>query len=210
MAIFEWAPLMNGNIWKWCWMWYSETSAPSPEGAKCSIRPGKRWLESKIELALQDVRGSFQLDAEIRPPRSLLGGTPMRWTSSTKTHKGPRWQANPTLASVNKGSREGREGVGEDDGGADTTGMLLWNGYSKRGWGGKCGARGEGSLPLVAPVTLPQGPCPVLADVLAAALSLFSSGLRPRTQQGHLNLPLPCLLFLSPSAGPPVCWPSVV
>lgn len=63
---------------------------------------------------------------------------------------------------------------------------------------GEAGSVGRGVLPSVPPVTLPQGPCPVLADVLAAALSLFSSGLRPRTQRGHLNLPLPCLLFFLP------------
>ena len=202
MAIFEWAPLMNGSIWKWYWMW--DQCSISLEGAKCSVGPGKCWLESKIEPALQDVRGSFQLDAEIRPPRSLLWGARMLWTSSSNTYKDPSWQANPTLAFGNKGSYEGREGVGEDDGGAGTMGMHLWNGYRERGWGER------GSLPSVPPVALPHGPCPVLADLLAAVLSLFGSGLRPRTQRGHLNLPLPCLLFLSPSPGPPACWPSVV
>lgn len=53
----------------------------------------------------------------------------------------------------------------------------------------------RGSLPSVPPVALPQGPCPVLADLLAAGLSLFGSGLRPRTQRGHLNLPLPSRFF---------------
>ena len=160
MAIFEWAPLMNGSIWKWYWMW--DQCSVSLEGAKCSVGPGKCWLESKIEPALQDVRRSFQLDAEIRPPRSLLGGAQMLWTSSSNMYKGPSWQANPTLAFGNKGSCEGREGVGEDDGGAGTTGMYLWNGYRERAWGGKCGARGEG-VTAIGPTcrTAPQPlPCP--------------------------------------------------
>lgn len=44
----------------------------------------------------------------------------------------------------------------------------------------------------------PRAPALSWLTSLAAALSLFSSGLRPRTQRGHLNLPLPCLLFFLP------------